>query len=99
HHALSTLSLHDALPIYAELLDATLASGQISHVLVHILDQKMWKVLEKYVDRVKVTVWAHGSEIQAWWRREFEFESMADSEVTRQDRKSTRLNSSHVKIS
>ncbi|MHB9705749.1 glycosyltransferase family protein [Alcaligenes aquatilis] len=70
----------------AELLDATLASGQISHVLVHILDQKMWRVLEKYIDRVKVTVWAHGSEIQAWWRREFEFETMADSEVTRQKR-------------
>ncbi|HCT9232968.1 TPA: glycosyltransferase [Escherichia coli] len=70
----------------AALLDATLASGQIKHVLVHILDQNMWRVLEKYIDRVKVTVWAHGSEIQAWWRREFEFEAMIESEVARQKR-------------
>lgn len=76
----------DVVAADSELLDGTLASGQISHVLVHILDQKMWKVLEKHIDRVKVTVWAHGSEIQAWWRREFEFESLAESEVARQKR-------------
>lgn len=80
----------DVVAADVELLDTTLASGQINHVLVHILDQKMWNVLEKHIDRVKVTVWAHGSEIQAWWRREFEFESMAESEVMRQKRLSER---------
>ncbi|MCX5472047.1 glycosyltransferase [Alcaligenes sp. A-TC2] len=68
----------------ARLLEATLATGQVKHVLVHIMDQNMWKALEKYVDKIQVTVWAHGSEIQAWWRREFEFELMDDSEITRQ---------------
>lgn len=68
----------------ARLLEATLATGQVKHVLVHIMDQNMWKVLEKYVDQVQITVWAHGSEIQAWWRREFEFELMSDSEIARQ---------------
>ncbi|RSE64898.1 glycosyltransferase [Alcaligenes faecalis] len=68
----------------ARLLDATLATGQVKHVLVHIMDQNMWKVLEKHLDKVQVTVWAHGSEIQAWWRREFEFELMDESEINRQ---------------
>lgn len=68
----------------ASLLDATLATGQIKHVLVHIMDQNMWKVLEKYLDKIKVTVWAHGSEIQAWWRRDFEFELMGEPEIARQ---------------
>ncbi|MEN5251860.1 glycosyltransferase [Alcaligenes aquatilis] len=67
----------------ASLLDATLATGQIKHVLVHILDQHMWKILEKYLDNIKVTVWAHGSEIQAWWRREFEFKGLSASEIER----------------
>lgn len=67
----------------ARLLDATLATGQIKHVLVHILDQNMWRVLEKYLDSIKVTVWAHGSEIQAWWRREFEFKNLTESEIER----------------
>ncbi|MFA1604569.1 glycosyltransferase [Alcaligenes faecalis] len=65
------------------LLDATLATGQVKHVMVHILDQHMWKVLEKYLDSIKVTVWAHGSEIQAWWRRKFEFKGLTESEIER----------------
>lgn len=68
----------------ASLLDATLATGQIKHVLVHIMDQNMWQVLEKYLDKIKVTVWAHGSEIQAWWRRDFEFELMDEPAIARQ---------------
>ncbi|MGE8548994.1 MAG: glycosyltransferase family protein [Alcaligenes sp.] len=68
----------------ASLLDATLATGQVKHVLVHIMDQNMWRVLEKYLDKIKVTVWAHGSEIQAWWRRDFEFELMSEPEIARQ---------------
>ncbi|HCA17888.1 MAG TPA: methyltransferase type 12 [Alcaligenes faecalis] len=67
----------------ADLLDATLATGQIRHVLVHILDSNMWRVLQKYLDTVRVTVWAHGSEIQAWQRRQFEFEGLPEAEVTR----------------
>ncbi|EOA05188.1 type 12 methyltransferase [Herbaspirillum frisingense GSF30] len=57
----------------AELLDATLATGQVKHVLVHMLDRQMWQVLQKYIDRIRVTVWVHGAEIQAWQRRQFEF--------------------------
>lgn len=68
----------------AELLDKTLASGNYQHVLVHLLDQNMWSVLEKHIDKVKVTVWAHGSEIQLWQRREFEFEMMTETEIIRQ---------------
>ncbi|MGO3869498.1 MAG: glycosyltransferase family protein [Alcaligenes sp.] len=67
----------------ADLLDATLATGQIRHVLVHILDSNMWRVLQKYLDTVRVTVWAHGSEIQAWQRRQFEFEGLPEVEVAR----------------
>lgn len=66
------------------LLDATLANGQYRHVLVHLLDQKMWQVLKKHLDKVKVTIWVHGAEIQVWQRREYEFERMAAAEVIRQ---------------
>lgn len=67
----------------ADLLNATLATGQIRHVLVHILDSNMWRVLQKYLDTVRVTVWAHGSEIQAWQRRQFEFDGLPEAEVVR----------------
>lgn len=68
----------------ATLLDATLHSGQYTHVLVHILDENMWKILSKYINQIKVTVWIHGSEVQLWQRREFLFQNMSEIEVNRQ---------------
>lgn len=68
----------------ADLLDATLSTGQYKHVLVHLLDKNMWQVLEKHLDKIKVTVWVHGAEIQVWQRRSFEFERMTHEEINRQ---------------
>lgn len=65
----------------ADLLDATLASGQVKHVLVHMMDVHMWKVLEKHIHNIKVTVWAHGAEIQSWNRRQFEFVLLDEEEI------------------
>ncbi len=67
-----------------DLLDTTLATGKIKHVLVHLIDERMWSVLSRYIDRIKVTVWIHGAEIQVWQRRSFEFERMTKEEVIRQ---------------
>jgi glycosyltransferase involved in cell wall biosynthesis len=74
----------------ASLLDATLALGKYQRVLVHVLDEKMWDVLQRHLDRVHVTVWVHGAEIQVWQRREFEFEQMSEDEVDRQKKLSDR---------
>ena len=74
----------------ADLLDATLATGQYKNVLVHLLDEKMWAVLAKHIDKVSVTVWVHGAEIQVWQRRQFEFERMTTDEVNRQKKLSNK---------
>ena len=71
----------------ARLLDATLASGQISHVCVHLLDRGMWNVLKKHLDHVRVTIWIHGAEIQHWKRREFEFMSMPAEEIEKKKKR------------
>jgi len=67
----------------ARLLRDTLQSGQYKHVLVHILDTNMWNVLKDFLDTIKVTVWAHGSEIQLWKRREYEFVGMTAEQIAR----------------
>ena len=69
-----------------ELLEQTLKTEQYDHVLVHLIDENMWKVLEKFIDKIKVTVWVHGAEIQVWQRREYEFERMSKDEIARQKR-------------
>ncbi|ECQ5431624.1 glycosyltransferase, partial [Campylobacter coli] len=74
----------DVMTASNEVLEETLASGQYDHILVHFLDKNMWSVLEKFADKIKITVWIHGAEIQIWQRREFEFERYGEIEIQRQ---------------
>ena len=67
----------------AEQLDFLLASGRYDHVLVHFLDTRMWNVLSRYIDRVRVTVWVHGAEVQPWWRRSFNYATQADLDAAK----------------
>lgn len=67
-----------------DLLDLALQSGEYHHVLIHLMDRSIWEVVNRHLDRVKVTVWVHGAEIQVWQRRQFEFERMDDAEIERQ---------------
>jgi len=55
----------------AEVLHKLLGSGKYRSVLVHFLDEAMWDVVQHYTDRIKVIVWAHGADIQAFHRRAF----------------------------
>ena len=50
-------------------------NGKFPHVLVHFLNEDMWEVLREFVDRIKITVWLHGAEVQPWWRREYNYDS------------------------
>lgn len=58
-----------------EVLHKMLCSGQYKSVLVHFLDETMWQVLKRHIDRIKVVVWVHGAEIQPWHRRDFLYEN------------------------
>lgn len=63
----------DAITGSQEALDKLLADGRYKNVLVHFLDESMWEVLKNYVNRIKVTVWLHGADIQPWERRTFNY--------------------------
>ncbi|KAB0610920.1 hypothetical protein [Campylobacter hyointestinalis] len=68
------------------LLENTLNMGYYDKVLVHMIDSNMWKILEKFIDKIKVIVWIHGAEIQVWQRRAYEFERLNPDEIDRQKR-------------
>jgi len=52
-----------------------LSSNRYQTILVHFLDADMWEVLRDYVGKIRVLVWVHGSEIQHWKQREFNYKS------------------------
>ena len=47
----------------------TLAAGSYESVAVHIIDRPLWEAVRENLNHVRVVIWAHGSEIQPWWRR------------------------------
>ncbi|WP_175771334.1 glycosyltransferase family protein [Burkholderia ambifaria] len=55
----------------AEVLDRLLQTGRYRSVLVHFLDDAMWRALKPYADRLKIVVWVHGADIQRFERRAF----------------------------
>lgn len=50
-------------------------------ILVHFLDKSMWDVIEPYSQTTEILVWVHGSEIQPWHRRTFNYSN--DSELNK----------------
>lgn len=64
-------------------LNKLLSSGRYKCILVHFLDINMWEVLQKYVDKVRMIVWVHGSEVQPWYRRDFNYTNDHEREVAK----------------
>lgn len=63
------------------LLEDTLKSGQITNVFVHLIDRQIWNALKEHLDKIRLTIWIHGAEIQSWQRRDFEFANMTEEEI------------------
>jgi glycosyltransferase involved in cell wall biosynthesis len=63
-----------------ETLSSILENGNINTVCVHFLDAHMWSVLKNYTNNIRLIVWIHGSEIQPWWRREYNYGTESELE-------------------
>lgn len=77
-----------------ELLKNTLESGAYTCVAVHLLDKSLWEILSKFVEKLKIIVWIHGSEIQTLERRMFNMEGKSQEEIQR----AQKLSDNRVKL-
>lgn len=59
----------------ADKLAAVLEKGDIKTVCVHFLTPYLWSVLKNYLDEINLIVWSHGSDIQLWHRRKFNYKT------------------------
>jgi glycosyltransferase involved in cell wall biosynthesis len=64
----------------ADKLTSVLETGRVKTVCVHFLNPYLWSVLENYLDEINLIVWSHGSDIQPWHRRMFNYKTDADIE-------------------
>ena len=61
-------------------LENVLQCGNHRKILVHFLEPAMWEIISKYTDNKQIIVWIHGSEIQPWHRRKFNYLSKEDED-------------------
>lgn len=70
-------------------LDNILNKNNHSKILVHFLDCEMWQVIESHLNERELLIWVHGSEIQPWHRRLFNYssdEEIEQAKILSQDR-------------
>lgn len=58
---------------YLEELNNALIYGKYETYLIHFLNEAIWNGIKKFIATKKVIIWIHGSDIQAWWRRAFNY--------------------------
>ncbi len=54
-------------------LEATLRFSHHRALAVHFMDREIWQAIRGNLDERPVVIWLHGSEIQAWFRRPFNY--------------------------
>jgi glycosyltransferase involved in cell wall biosynthesis len=64
----------------SDALRKLLENNSYKSILVHFLDAQMWDVVKDYVGKIKVFVWVHGFEIQAWHHRKHNFTTIPEQE-------------------
>lgn len=66
-----------------EVLECALRDRTSGPILVHFLDAPMWDAIRKYHAGRRVLIWLHGSEVQPWWRRTYNYKSEAELEAAK----------------
>ncbi len=64
-----------------EALDRLLKSCNYKSILIHFFDKEMWNVIKHYKTDKDILIWVHGSEIQPWHRRTFNYSN--DKEINK----------------
>ncbi len=63
-----------------EVLRRMLVSNAYDTVLVHFLDDEIWKALQPRLAALRVYLWIHGAEIHPWHRRRYNYTSPVELE-------------------
>jgi len=61
-------------------LEKMIENNNFKTIMVHFLDENIWTTLSKFIDTHRIVVWVHGSEIQAWHRRAFNYENESQAQ-------------------
>ena len=65
-------------------LDFLLSHNYYNKVCVHFMYPDLWRVLSKFYNKVKIIVWCHGTEIDNWDVRTYDYCLMTDEQINKE---------------
>ena len=64
-------------------LGKVIEDGKYKNIMVHFLDEEMWEVIKDIAPDTNIFIWAHGVEIQPWYRRMFNYPDDVSLEIAK----------------
>ncbi|MGG3453184.1 glycosyltransferase family protein [Paenibacillus rhizolycopersici] len=58
---------------YYEEFNNVVMNGGYDTLLIHFLNETIWNGLKNFLSNKRIIIWVHGSEIQPWWRRDYNY--------------------------
>lgn len=58
---------------YYEEFNNVVMNGGYDTLLIHFLNETIWNGIKNFLSNKRIIIWVHGSEIQPWWRRDYNY--------------------------
>ncbi len=74
---------------YSLTINNALLYGEHDTVLIHFLSEKLWDSIKDNIRGKRVLIWVHGSDIQTWWRRDYNYstsEQIKEAKITSENK-------------
>ncbi|MBM6387826.1 MAG: glycosyltransferase [Paenibacillus sp.] len=70
---------------YFEEFNNVVMNGEHDTLLIHFLNETIWNGVKNQLSNKRIIIWVHGSEIQPWWRREYNYTTTQQLEVAKKE--------------
>lgn len=70
---------------YFEEFNNLAMNGEYDTFLIHFINETIWNGVKNYIGKKKTIIWVHGSEIQPWWRRDYNYSTPQQLEKAKKD--------------
>lgn len=67
----------------ADALKAQLSAASYKTICVHFLSPEMWEAIRSQLPTTRIIIWLHGSDVQAWHRRAFNYATEEEVDAAR----------------
>lgn len=70
---------------YFEEFNNVIMNGGYDTLLIHFLNETIWNGMKNFLSNKRIIIWVHGSEVQPWWRRDYNYTTTQQLEKAKKE--------------